>query len=316
VRHSKRTLSKQAAIPMTIIETQNLDFAFNKEDNVLKRLNLNVGQGSIYGFLGPNGSGKTTTIRLLLGLLPNPENSIKLFGHNLQDNRINILSKIGSLIEQPSLYEHLSGFDNLEITRRIRNVNQSRIGKVLELVDLKTTSKKKVKEYSLGMKQRLGLAIALLSEPELLILDEPINGLDPNGIIEIRELLLKLNKENGITIFLSSHLLSEIEKIVTHLGVLSKGKLVFQGEYNDLKELQNKSATIHIETSDNQKSFDIISSKFQAPSILNSHIIVQYQDKEQIAAICKLLVETDINIYKMQLQNNDLENIFLEITKD
>lgn len=301
---------------MTIIETQNLDFAFSKDDLVLKGLNLQVEQGSIYGFLGPNGSGKTTTIRLLLGLLPSSKENVKLFGHNLQDNRINILSKTGSLIEQPSLYEHLSGFDNLEITRRIRNANKNRIDKALELVDLKTASEKKVKEYSLGMKQRLGLAIALLSEPELLILDEPVNGLDPNGIIEIRELLLKLNKENGITIFLSSHLLSEIEKIVTHLGVLSKGKLVFQGQYNDLKELQNKSATIHIETSDNQKSFEIISAKFQAPSLLNSHLMVHYQDKEQIAAICKLLVETNIDIYKMQLHNNDLENIFLEITKN
>lgn len=300
---------------MTIIETQNLDFAFSKDNFILNELNLKVEEGSIYGFLGPNGSGKTTTIRLLLGLLPNPNNNIKLFGKNLQDNRINILSKTGSLIEQPSLYEHLSGFDNLEITRRIRNVSQNRIDKVLELVDLKTASEKKVKEYSLGMKQRLGLAIALLSEPKLLILDEPVNGLDPNGIIEIRELLLKLNKENGITIFLSSHLLSEIEKIVTHLGVLSKGKLVFQGQYNDLKELQNKSASIHIETSDNQKSFAVISSKYEKLKMVNSHITIQYQNKDQIATICKLLVETDINIYKIQLENNDLENIFLEITK-
>jgi len=300
---------------VTIIETQNLDFAFSKDELVLKGLNLKVEQGSIYGFLGPNGSGKTTTIRLLLGLLPNSKENVKIFGHNLQDNRINILSKTGSLIEQPSLYEHLSGFDNLEITRRIRNVSKNRIDKVLELVDLKTASEKKVKEYSLGMKQRLGLAIALLSEPELLILDEPVNGLDPNGIIEIRELLLKLNKENGLTIFLSSHLLSEIEKIVTHLGVLSKGELVFQGLYNDLKELQNKTATIYIETSDNQKSFEIISEKFQAPSMQNSHIVVHYKNKEQIAAICKLLVEANIDIYKMQLQSNDLENIFLEITK-
>jgi len=301
---------------MTIIETRNLNFAFSKDNFILNELNLKVEEGSIYGFLGPNGSGKTTTIRLLLGLLPNPNNNIKLFGENLQDNRINILSKTGSLIEQPSLYEHLSGFDNLEITRRIRNVSQNRIGKVLELVDLKTASAKKVKEYSLGMKQRLGLAIALLSEPKLLILDEPVNGLDPNGIIEIRELLLNLNKENGITIFLSSHLLSEIEKIVTHLGVLSKGKLVFQGQYNDLKELQNKSAVIHIETSDNQKSFAVISSKYEELKIVNSHITIQYQNKDQIATICKLLVETDINIYKIQLENNDLENIFLEITKN
>lgn len=301
---------------MTLIETNNLDFAFDKGDAVLKSINLKVEQGSIYGFLGPNGSGKTTTIRLLLGLLPNGKNNIKLFGQNLQDNRVGILSKIGSLIEQPSLYEHLSGFDNLEITRRIRNANKSRIDKALQLVDLKSAAQKKVKEYSLGMKQRLGLAIALLSEPELLILDEPVNGLDPNGIIEIRELLLKLNKENGITIFLSSHLLSEIEKIVTHLGVLNKGKLVFQGRYNELAALQTKSAIINLETSDNQKSFNIIGREYKTISLTNSHIELSYQNKEQIAALCRLLVESNIDIYKMQLENNDLENIFLEITRN
>ncbi|TAN01110.1 MAG: ABC transporter ATP-binding protein [Chitinophagaceae bacterium] len=299
-----------------MIKTQNLDFAYSKDDFILKGLNLQVEQGSIYGFLGPNGSGKTTTIRLLLGLLPSANNNIQLFEQNLQDNRISILSKTGSLIEQPSLYEQLSGFDNIEITRRIRNVDKNRIDKVLELVSLTKASQKKVKEYSLGMKQRLGLAIALLSEPELLILDEPVNGLDPNGMIEIRELLLKLNKENGITIFLSSHLLSEIEKIVTHLGVLNRGKLVFQGKYSDLKELQHRSATIHIETSNNQKASEIIYTKFQASSSQNSHLTVPYKDKEQVAAICKLLIENNIDIYKMQLQDNDLENIFLEITKN
>jgi ABC-2 type transport system ATP-binding protein len=301
---------------LAIIETYNLDFAFGKDDLVLQGLNLKVEHGSIYGFLGPNGSGKTTTIRLLLGLLHNPKNNIKLFERNLQDYRIDILSKTGSLIEQPSLYEHLSGFDNLEITRRIRNVNKSRINAVLELVDLKGASKKKVKEYSLGMKQRLGLALALLSEPELLILDEPVNGLDPNGIIEIRELLLKLNKELGITIFLSSHLLSEIEKIVTHLGVLSKGKMVFQGQYNDLKALQSKAATIHIDTNNNQKSFEILKTEFQPQLDSNYYLVLNYQSKQQVAAICKSLVEANIDIYQIQIQKKDLENIFLDITKD
>ncbi|MBX3254478.1 MAG: ABC transporter ATP-binding protein [Chitinophagaceae bacterium] len=301
---------------MTLIETQNLDFSFNKGEAVLKDINLNVKQGSIYGFLGPNGSGKTTTIRLLLGLLPCKKDKIKLFGQNLQADRISIFSKIGSLIEQPSLYEHLSGFDNLEITRRIRNASKSRIDKVLQLVDLKPVSQRKVREYSLGMKQRLGLAIALITEPELVILDEPVNGLDPNGIIEIRELLLKLNKENGITIFLSSHLLSEIEKIVTHVGVLSKGEMVFQGRYNDLKELQNNSATIHIETSDNQKSLDMLARKYPSTFSENSHIGLRYQNKEQIATICRILVESSIDVYRMQVVDKDLENIFLEITKN
>lgn len=301
---------------MTIIETQNLDFSYGSSDLALKGLNLKVDRGSIYGFLGPNGSGKTTTIRLLLGLLPSFANSVTLFGQNLHANRIGTLSRTGSLIEQPSLYEHLSGFDNLDITRRIRNISKNRIAKALELVDLTRASDKKVKDYSLGMKQRLGLAIALLSEPELLILDEPVNGLDPNGIIEIREILQKLNRENGVTIFLSSHLLSEIEKIVTHLGVLNKGRLVFQGHYKDLIELQNQTAILQIQTNNNQKSLRTIEPQYQALSIRDEHLIVPYQGKDQIAAICRLLVNANIDIYKMHLQNNSLENIFLEITKE
>lgn len=166
-----------------IIETRNLEFSFNAKHKVLKNLNLKVERGSIYGFLGPNGAGKTTTIRLLLGLLNDPEKSVQLFGSKLSENRLEIFSKIGSLIEQPSLYEHLSGYDNLEITRQIRNVNKQRVAEVLKLVRLSDAAHKNVKAYSLGMKQRLGLAIALLAKPELLILDEPVNGLDPNGMV-------------------------------------------------------------------------------------------------------------------------------------
>ncbi|MEJ7780010.1 MAG: ATP-binding cassette domain-containing protein [Daejeonella sp.] len=204
-----------------IIETNKLSFKF-KDEFILNNLNLKIEKGSIYGFLGPNGAGKTTTIRLLLGLLPSKNNTIKLFTEDLSSmNSTKVFSKIGSLIEHPSLYEHLSAWDNLEITRRLRNIDKQRMNEVLEMVNLTNASKKLVKNYSLGMKQRLGLALALISKPELLILDEPINGLDPAGIIEIRELLLSLNKEQGITIFLSSHLLPEIEKLVTHLGILN-----------------------------------------------------------------------------------------------
>jgi len=300
---------------MAIIETHHLNFGFTKNDQVLQDLNLVVEQGAIYGFIGPNGAGKTTTIRLLLGLLPNYKGNIKLFGSTLRDNRGKILANTGCLIEQPSLYEHLSGFDNLEITRRIRNVSKRQIDKVLMLVDLKTAARKKVHEYSLGMKQRLGLAIALLSDPALLILDEPVNGLDPNGIIEIRKLLLQLNKEFGITIFLSSHLLSEVDKIVTHLGVLSHGKLVFQGPYSQLKSLQQQSATIQINTNNNQRALEVLRSQFDSSMNPEAFITINYQNEQQVAAACRLLVEEHIDIYRVQVEQNDLEKIFLEITK-
>jgi len=300
---------------MNVIETHHLNFGFLKSDQVLNDLNLVVEKGAIYGFIGPNGAGKTTTIRLLLGLLPNYNGNIKLFGSPLPGNREKILANTGCLIEQPSLYEHLSGFDNLEITRRIRNVPRSQIDKVLMLVDLKAAARKKVKEYSLGMKQRLGLAIALLSDPALLILDEPVNGLDPNGIIEIRTLLLRLNKEFGVTIFLSSHLLSEVDKIVSHLGILSHGKLVFQGPYSKLKALQQQSATIQINTNNNQKALEVLRPMFNPAVSPETFITINYQNEQQVAAACRLLVEENIDIYRMQLEKNDLENIFLEITK-
>ncbi len=232
-----------------MIEADHLNFGFSKSVPLLKGINLRVEKGSIYGFAGPNGAGKTTLIRLLLGLLPDKENRIRLFGEHLKDNRIHLLSRIGCLIEQPSLYEQISGFDNMEITRKIRNAKSSQAEEALEQVGLTTARHLEVSKYSLGMKQRLGLAIALLTNPELLILDEPVNGLDPEGIVEIRQLLIKLNREAGITIFLSSHLLSEIEKMVTHLGILHKGRLVFQGSMAEIEALKQKNgSTSNLET--------------------------------------------------------------------
>ncbi|MCW3106767.1 MAG: transporter ATP-binding protein [Segetibacter sp.] len=298
-----------------IIETQDLEFGFNAKQRILKDLNLKVEKGSIYGFLGPNGAGKTTTIRLLLGLLHNPKNTVRLFGRKLAENRLEIFSKIGSLIEQPSLYEHISGYDNLEITRQIRNVNKQRVAEVLRLVKLSGAAHKKVKAYSLGMKQRLGLAIALLGEPELLILDEPVNGLDPNGMVEIRELLKNINKELGTTIFLSSHLLSEIEKIVTHIGIINIGELLFQGTILELRNLQINQSELRIETSDNKAALEKLQYKwnmYEEQMILK----VSYQSKEQTAQIIRDLTEMNIDVYQVVVESKDLEELFLQMTEN
>ena len=298
-----------------IIETKDLNFSFNGKHTILKNLNLKIEKGSIYGFLGPNGAGKTTTIRLLLGLLNYPKNSIHLFGKELSKCRIEICSKIGSLIEQPSLYEHISGYDNLEITRQIRNINKKRIAEVLRLVKLTDAAHKKVKAYSLGMKQRLGLAIALLAEPELLILDEPVNGLDPNGMVEIRELLKNINRELGTTIFLSSHLLVEIEKIVTHIGIINMGKLLFQGSIHELHNLQINQSELHIETSDNIAAFELLRSKHNAHKI-GAALKIIYQSKEQVAQIVRELIGNNIDIYEVTIDNKDLEQLFLQMTEN
>jgi len=217
-----------------VIDTTDLSFDFG-DQSVVKSLSLKVPQGSIYGFLGPNGAGKTTTIKLLLNLLQIQQGSIRIFNLDLPSNRLKILAEVGSLIEQPAIYLHLTGRENLLNRALLLQVATKRVDEMLELVHLREAANKKTGQYSLGMKQRLGIALALLSDPKLLILDEPTNGLDPNGIIEIRELLVSLVRDHQKTVFISSHLLAEIEKMATHVGILNHGSLLFQGSIQDLE---------------------------------------------------------------------------------
>lgn len=201
----------------------------------VSNLNLKIAKGEIYGFLGQNGAGKTTTIRMLLGLIKPSGGSIRIFGQSLAKNRMSILRKVGSLVEYPSYYGHLNAVENLEAIRRILDVPQSRIDEVLHIVGLTKESKRAVKGYSLGMKQRLGIASALLGNPELLILDEPTNGLDPSGILEMRELIKAMPKQHGITVLISSHLLSEVEQMASTVGIIRQGELVFQDTIDNLR---------------------------------------------------------------------------------
>lgn len=215
------------------IQTRQLSYSRGQQ-TIVDNLNLQVPAGSIFGFLGPNGSGKTTTIRLLLGLIRMTKPGIQLFGQEIRDNRLAILRRIGALIEAPVLYPHLSGYENLQIGRLARQVGRKQIESVLAMVGLTQAATKRVEHYSLGMRQRLGIALALLGNPDLLILDEPTNGLDPSGIRDIRHLLVELSQVHGKTVFISSHLLSEMEKLVTHVGILNQGHLLFQGPISRL----------------------------------------------------------------------------------
>lgn len=298
-----------------MISTEDLSFSF-KNEAVIKNINLRVEKGAIYGFLGPNGAGKTTTIRLLSGLLKSEPSSIRLFGKQLTKYREDIFSKTGSLIEQPSLYDHLSGYDNLLITAKYRNIPQERITAVLEQVKLSDAASKKVTAYSLGMKQRLGLALALLGKPELLILDEPVNGLDPMGIIEIRALLLQLNRDYGITIFLSSHLLSEIEKLVTHIGIINKGSLIFQGTLDQLNQLHQKESVIRIHTDNDIRAKDLLTKNHLVSRVLNGLLEVPSGDAEQAASIIKLLIQENFRVYHLELWAKDLEKTFIDLTEN
>ena len=301
---------------MHCIETQDLTHAFSKNEIVLNNINLRIPEGSIYGFLGPNGAGKTTTLRLILGLLQKQSGTINVFNKPFEANRLEALRSIGSLIESPSLYLHLTAEENLKILQKIYQCPKERITDVLEIVGLSQTDKKKAGKFSLGMKQRLSIAMALLHNPSLLILDEPTNGLDPNGIIEIRELLKKLNTELKITIVISSHLLSEIEKMVTHIGIINKGNILFQGTLDELHQKQTLTSFLRIETNNPVRTMELVKKHDLLPALENEHVVLPVIDKTRIAEINKELVKNDIEVFQITTVKNDLESIFIDMVSN
>lgn len=269
-------------------------------------------KGSIYGFLGPNGSGKTTTLSLLLGLLNNQKGNIEIFGQHLHSNRIAILKKIGSLVETPSLYGHLTAKENLEVYRRVYGASKERINEVLTIAGLENTGNKTAKKFSLGMKQRLAIALALLPNPELLVLDEPSNGLDPGGIIELRQLIKNLNKVYGMTILISSHLLAEVEKMVSHVGIIYKGKLLFQGSLPELHKFQQKGSRITINTSDNEAALKLVQD--YAPEREGNKFSISFHDLKQVALVNRTLTQNNLDVYLLQPKESDLEQLFIDLT--
>jgi ABC-2 type transport system ATP-binding protein len=295
-----------------VIRTTGLSYHYSKGVQTLTDINLRVEQGSIYGFLGPNGSGKTTTLSLLLGLLNNQQGDIEIFGQHLHANRETILGKIGSLIETPSLYSHLTAKENLEVYRDTYGATKARVDEVLEIVGLADTGKKTAKKFSLGMKQRLSIALALLPEPELLILDEPANGLDPAGIIELRALMKKLNKEHNMTIIISSHLLGEIEKVVSHIGIIYKGKMLFQGTLSELQGFQKQGSRLYIRTSDNAYASQLLQS--YQPEIIADTLSVPFENDRQVAEINRQLTGNNLDVFMLHPKENDLEKLFIDLT--
>ncbi|MET0464834.1 MAG: ABC transporter ATP-binding protein [Chitinophagaceae bacterium] len=295
-----------------VIKTNALSYYYSAREKTLSEINLRVERGSIYGFLGPNGSGKTTTLSLILGLLDSPEGSIEVFGQHLHSDRVGVLKKIGSLIESPSLYGHLTAKENLHVYRAVYGASKARIDEVLHIVGLGDTGKKTVRKFSLGMKQRLSIALALLPDPELLILDEPSNGLDPAGIIELRELIKKLNREHGMTILISSHLLGEVEKMVTHVGIILKGKMLFQGTLSDLHSFQQKGAKLLVNTSDNNTACELL--RDHQPENKDGHVSIAFHSLQQVAKITRTLTQHGLDVYLISPQKNDLEQLFIDLT--
>ena len=290
---------------MNSIEIKELNFSFGSKQ-ILNKVNLNVPKGSIYGYLGRNGAGKSTTIKLLLGLLNSKDDNIFLNDLSIKEDAIKIQSLTGNLIESPCYYTKLTVYENLKYLDVIYKKGEERISEVLELVDLLYAAHSKTSNLSMGMKQRLGIAIAIFHDPEILILDEPLNGLDAQGIYEMRELFLRLNKE-GKTIFLSSHILSELERVATHIGIIEGGKMIFEGKKEEL--LGNVVRKVAIKVSDADKATTILENVRGEDNII--HIEIEH-DKDFHQKIEKL-IQNNIEIYDIQSETANLEQIFINL---
>ena len=297
-----------------ILQTRNLTKRYGNK-TVVNDLNMNLNKGDIYGFLGQNGAGKTTTLRMIMGLIQSTAGEIEVFGSKLdQKDQKKIMERIGVIIEYPGFYLNLTAEENLEIHRRLMGMgNKESIEEALAIVGLLEAKDQKVKGYSLGMKQRLGIARAILHHPEFLVLDEPLNGLDPVGIKEIRQLFLDLSKQ-GITILISSHLLSEIEQIATRIGIIHHGNLLEEVDY---ETLQKKSRHyLEINVNDEQKTVFILEQKLGITDylIVGQGTVYLYENIDQPALINATLTSNGIEVQGILLSRDSLEDYFLKVT--
>ena len=297
-----------------IIETKNLTKQYGSQKSVAD-LNIHVKRGRIYGLLGRNGAGKTTTMKMLLGLTKPTSGEVKIWGKSLQGNEKKLLPRIGSLIESPGFYPNLTGTENLRIFATLRGVpNNHAIKDALDLVGLPYKDKKLFSQYSLGMKQRLAIALAVMHDPELLILDEPINGLDPIGIAEVRNFIKNLSVERGKTILISSHILSEISLLADDIGIIDHGVLLEESSMEDLEKKNRK--YIQLQVSDVPKASLILERQFHVTdyAVQDEHNLRLYDTALDMAAINKALVVQDVAVISSQICNDTLEDYFKQIT--
>lgn len=297
---------------MNIIQTHDLCKQYGNALRV-SHLNLNVPEGSIYGFLGPNGAGKSTTLKMILGLVRPTAGSIRVLGKDMDSgNRLSVLRQVGSLIESPSYYGHLTGEENLRIVQTLRGIPEKNIREVLQIVRLDGQREKKVAHYSLGMKQRLGLAAALLGYPKLLILDEPTNGLDPAGIQEMRELICDLPGRFGMTVVVSSHLLGEIDQMANHVAIIREGELVFQ---DSLEALHGRSRHhLALRTTNNTVARSLLAEQSVPCEEENGYLILPILSDEVAAHLTAFLAGNRLGIVRLEERQKSLEDIFLDLT--
>jgi len=295
---------------MNVIETLGVEFRYGKQFSI-HDLRLQVEEGDIYGFLGPNGAGKTTTIRLLLGLVKPQQGNIRLFGKDLHRKRLEVLDRVGTHVEGHAFYPFLSGRNNLKLFARYNGKpDMNRIDSLLDLVGLKSAARARVRTYSLGMKQRLGIAQALVTHPDLLILDEPLNGLDPPGVIEVRELLQRLNQEEGVTIFFSSHRLDEAQRICTRIGLIQNGSIVMEGPLESL--LAGEDTWIYrIRTTDNAAAYRLLLDTDRVDQVLTVEDSLEVRlSVDESHRVARTLVEAGIDIHELSPWQPSLEDLF------
>ena len=299
-----------------VLQIKNLQKEF-KDTQVVNLSSLSVQQGEIYGFLGPNGAGKTTTMKMILSLISRTAGDIEVFVQSIGTDK-QYLNQIGSMIEEPSYYPNLTGYENLLVFQKILGFDKKNIQETLKIVGLDQPKNKKklVKDYSLGMKQRLALAFALVKKPRLLILDEPTNGLDPAGIHEIRELIIKLAKEQGITVFISTHILSEVEHIADRVGIINHGQLVYEGEIRKIQS--NKWLEVRGDFRGRREAISQVLFDYPCKmlEIQEDKLKLTNLADQQISSLLRDLIVEEVPIYEVKQEQETLESIFLNLTKE
>jgi len=302
------------SVSENIIEISSLSKRF-KEVLAVNELSFTVKRGDVFGFLGPNGAGKSTTIRMILSLITPTSGSIKIFGKSLTENRKEILANVGAIVEKPDFYLYLPAIKNLEILAKIsgKDVPQNRIFELLELVGLKDRAKSKVKTYSHGMKQRLGIAQTLLHDPELIVLDEPTTGLDPQGMKEIRDLIIRLSKDENKTIFLSSHILSEIELVANRMIIINKGSKIVEGDVNNLLNSKSLKVTVEVQNIESAKRILDNTKWYNQIETFSENKFSIKLENHDIAELNKYLVENGVMVNAL-IPVRSLEDYFLSIT--
>lgn len=293
-----------------VLECHDLHKKFGKKE-ILKGISLEANEGDILGFIGPNGAGKTTTIKLILGLQSITNGSVKINGYDIQKDFTNAIKKVGTIVENPDLYMYMSGYENLKmISNLYTGVTKERIDEVIKLVGLENRIKDKVSKYSLGMRQRLGIAQAILHKPNLLVLDEPTNGLDPEGIKQIKDLIVKLAKEENMAVLISSHNLLELESFCTKVTIIKNGEIVETSTIEEAKKV-NKDSIYHLVVDKTTEVSNILENKVER---IDDENIQVYAKKEEIPEIIEKLVTSGVKIYSVYPEEMSLEDAFLKKT--